>query len=155
MNTIHFQSKMWFYQKKSKQIRIILGYRSDPKTFRIEGMDIWLPDRSKKKLFGIHKSTKNNEAIKTILSKYPEVNRASTRSSNNNRLCRIRGNFYPTIETTKKKKLENSLRVLKSFESVQYNLINDLTRHGFKLAARFNIKLTSINFYLKNLAQIV
>ena len=39
------------------------------KKIRIEGMDIWLPDRSKKKIFGIYKNNSINESLIDILYK--------------------------------------------------------------------------------------
>ncbi len=130
---------MWFFKNTNKKVQIILGYKTNEKNVRIEGMDIWLPDKSKKKIFGVYKSTENISTLADVLMSFPEVNRKDQRSSNNNRLCRIRGNTPPVNYIKKEFLFKYTIGVLKRFESDQYKVINELTRHGFRLNARFKL----------------
>ena len=134
------ENYFWFFSKSSRKLRIILGYKINEKKIRIEGMDIWLPDRSKKKIFGIYKNNSINESLIDILYKQDiEVDRIG--SSKNTRNCRISGGVYNFYGVDKSAKIKHSIQILNEFESTQYEIINDLTRYGFKMNARF--KLTS------------
>ena len=139
----HNNNYLWAYKKSYKEMKIIIGYKTENGNFRIDGNEISFKNNWRAGIFGTRKF---NDNFVSLLEKGIEVTRQG-KGSKSSKKCLIRTSYYlpNTVDVNKsaivvkKSNIKHHLYILKKFEEDQYRVINDFSRNGFKMEARFKL----------------